>query len=257
MMANFSSCGKASPSSTNRYPPAQYFNLGGWKLGLPVDSTGGTGGVGGIQFPAVTISSSQLVSGFTNDFFYANSAKQLIFTAPSNGAVTTPGTGSDHTRSELREVYTGPTADSDNDWNSTLGGSLTATCSVISVSANASEATIGQIHNQSVVFALMIYRPVQRDVALSLYTTLSSGTSQRTSLIGNIGLNDKITYTLNYSGNVLTTTVNGVVRSFAVDSSWTGTPMYFKLGAYHSAPNIGNSATDATQVSFDSFTVSH
>ena len=252
-----SSCGRAVSSSPARYPPSQYFNLGGWKLGLPVDSSGGTGGVNGIQFPAATISSSQLTAGFTNEFFYANSGGQLYFTAPSNGAVTTPGSGSDHTRSELREIYTGPGTDANNDWNSAIGGTLTATCSVLSVSANASEATIGQIHNQSVAFALLIYRPAQRDVALSLYTTLSSGVAQRTSILGNIAFSDKITYSIVYSGNTLIATVNGTTQSFTVDSSWTGTPMYFKLGAYHSAPNIGNPSGDATQVIFSTFNVSH
>ncbi|MBC7692212.1 MAG: polysaccharide lyase family 7 protein [Methylotenera sp.] len=240
-----------------RNPPSRFFSLAGWKLTLPVDSFGGTGGTGGIQFPATTLISSQLTSEFVDDFFYADGAGKLVFSAPSNGAVTTPGSGSDHTRSELREIYTGLGADTNNDWNSAIGGTLGASCSVQSVAVNASEATIGQIHNQSVAFALLIYRPAQRDIALSLYTTLTSGIAQRTSLIGNVGLNDTITYSLVYSGNTLTTTVNGVTRNFTPDTSWTGTPMYFKVGAYHSAPNTGNPVGDTTRVTFTSFNVSH
>jgi hypothetical protein len=252
------SCGKKTvPAPSVRNAPSAFFNLAGWKLTLPVDSSGGSGGTGGTQYAALTILPSELTSGFSDDFFYADASGLLVFTAPSNGAVTTPGSGSDHTRSELREIYGGPGADSNTDWNSTIGGTMSATCAVQSVSVNSDEATIGQIHNQTTAFALLMYRPAMHDVALSLYSTLTSGISQRTSIVGGIGLNDKIVYSMNYLGNTLTITVNGIMRSFPVDASWSATPMYFKLGAYHAAPNSGNISGDQTQVSFSSFSLSH
>jgi hypothetical protein len=136
-------CGKStSPTSSGnsaQNPPSQSFTLSGWNLTLPIDSSGGTGGTNGTQLAASTISTSQLTSGFVDSFFYADSSGRLVFTAPSNGAVTTPGSGSDHTRSELRELYSGPGADGSNDWNSAIGGTLTAACTVQSVSVDSDD----------------------------------------------------------------------------------------------------------------------
>jgi hypothetical protein len=42
-----------------------------------------------------------------------------------------------------------------------------------------------------------------------------------------------------------------------VDRSWAGTPVYFKVGAYHAAPSAGNAEGDATQVACSRFEVQH
>ena len=247
--------------------PSGYFSFTGtnytWKLQLPIDQYGGTGGLNNIQYAAIEETTAALTGGFVDAYFYADTATyggatdHIVFTAPSNGAVTTPGVGSDHTRSELRELYTGSDADSNNDWTSVRGGTLTASCVVQSVSVNSDEATIGQIHNQSYVFALMLYRPAYKDVAFDLYSSLGSSSHVRTSIVQNVNLGDAINYTIVYTGSTIAVTVNGTTQSFAVDPSWAGTPMYFKVGAYHAAPNIGNPAGDQTQVAFSSFGVSH
>jgi len=238
-------------------PPSNFFNLSGVKLQLPIDQYGGTGGVGNIQYAEQEITSAQLTAGFADAYFYADSSNRMVFVDPSNGAVSTPGSGSDHTRSELRELYAGTGADSNNDWTSTIGGTLTASCIVQSVSADSDEATIAQIHNQSYVFALLMYRPANNDIAFDLYSSLGSSSHVRTSMVQNISLGTAISYTLVYKGNSIAVTVNGVTQNFAVDPSWAGTPMYFKLGAYHAAPNIGNPAGDHTQTAFSSFAISH
>ena len=104
--------------------PSSYaqFDFSKWKLQLPIDQYGGTGGLNNIQYANVEVQPAQLTTGFTDAYFYGDAMGDVIFTAPSNGAVTTPGVGSDHTRSELREIYTGAGADSNSDWNSTIGG---------------------------------------------------------------------------------------------------------------------------------------
>jgi hypothetical protein len=247
-------------------PPASYFSFSGatytWKEQLPIDQYGGTGGTNGIQYASIEESNAQINAGFVDPYFYADTAtyggatNHVIFTAPSNGAVTTPGVGSDHTRSELRELYNGTGADSNSDWNSAIGGTLTASCVVNSVSVTSDEATIGQIHNQSYVFALLMFRPGSNDIAFDLYSTLGGSTHTRTSMV-TAKLGDTINYSINYKGNSIIVTVNGTTKTFAVDSSWAGTPMYFKLGAYHAAPNTGNPSGDQTQVAFSSFSVSH
>jgi hypothetical protein len=241
-------------------PPSSYaqFDFSKWKLQLPIDQYGGTGGLNNIQYANVEVQPAQLTTGFTDAYFYADKTGDAIFTAPSNGAVTTPGVGSDHTRSELRELYTGTGADSNSDWNSTIGGTLTATCKVLSVSADSDEATIAQIHGQTYVFMPLMYRPALKDIAVDIYATNTSTSGHtRTSMVTGVNLSDTVTYSVQYSGNTVTATVNGVIKSFPIDSSWAGSPMYFKLGAYHAAPNSGNPAGDQTQVSFSAFAVSH
>jgi hypothetical protein len=247
--------------------PANYFSFtfptGTWKLQLPIDQFGGTGGLNNIQYASIEETTAQLSAGFVDSYFFADTAtyggatNHIVFTAPSNGAVTTPGSGSDHTRSELRELYTGTGADTNSDWNSTIGGTLTASCVVQAVSVDSDEATIGQIHNQSYVFILMLYRPATKDVAIDIYSSLGSSTHVRTSIVQNVNIGDAITYSMTYKNNSLNVTVDGTTQTFPIDPSWAATPMYFKVGAYHAAPNIGNPAGDATQVAFSSFAVTH
>jgi hypothetical protein len=247
--------------------PSTYpqFDFSQWKLTLPIDQYGGAGGTNGTQYEAATIYAAQLTTGFVDAYFYSDYSGNVYFTAPSNGATTSPGSGSDHTRSELRELYSGPGADSNNDWNSNIGGTLTATCRVLSVSVNSDEATIGQIHNQNYVFMLIIYRPAYKDIAVDVYTSNASTSAHpRTSLLTGVSLGDTVTYSIHYAGNTITTiakdvTTNSVTQTLisSPDSTWTGTGVYFKLGAYHSVANKGNPAGDQTQVSFSAFTASH
>lgn len=248
-------------------PPSNYFSftfpMGTYKLQLPIDQFGGSGGTNNIQYASIEESTSQLSAGFVDSYFYADTAtyagatNHIVFVAPSNGAVTTPGVGSDHTRSELRELYTGTGADSNSDWNSNIGGTLTANCTVQAVSANSDEATIAQIHNQSYVFMLLMYRPTQKDIAVDIYSSLGSSSHLRTSMVQNVNLGDAISYSITYKNNSMTVIVNGKSQTFAIDPTWAGTPMYFKLGAYHAAPNIGNPASDKTQVAFSSYSITH
>jgi hypothetical protein len=251
----------------NLLPPSTNFSFtlptGSWKLQLPIDQFGGTGGTGNIQYASIEETTAQLSAGFVDPYFYADTAtyagttNHVVFVAPSNGAVTTPGTGSDHTRSELRELYTGTGADASSDWNSAIGGTLTANCVVQAVSASSDEATIGQIHNQSYVFMLLLYRPTQKDIAVDIYSSLGSSTHTRASLVQNVKIGDPIAYSIAYKNTSMTVTVNGTTQTYTIDPTWAGTPMYFKLGAYHAAPNIGNPAGDKTQVAFSSFAITH
>ena len=242
-------------------PPYPTFNFGIWKLQLPVDIYGGNGGVNGSQFADAEISTAALDTGFSDLYFYLNASNQIVFTTPANGATTSPGSGSNHTRSELRELYTGTGADSNSDWNSGVGGTMTASVQVTSVAPASDEATIGQIHGQSATFVVLEYR-TSGTISLQLYATPTATSATITTLLSGVSLNDSITYTLAYSGNTVTATVNDVTRGtssttpFSVPS-WAGQSVYFKLGAYHDATNTGNGGTDQTQVIVKSMSVTH
>ena len=114
-----------------------------------------------------------------------------------------------------------------------------------------------KIHNQSYVFMLLLYRPATKDVVVDIYATYGGSTHTRMSLVQNVNLGDAVNYSIQYQGSTIVVTVNGTSKSYAIDASWAGRPMYFKLGAYHAAPNVGNPAGDQAQVRFSSFAVTH
>ena len=250
----------------NLKPPYPAFSFSGstvsFNLQLPVDAYGGVGGTNGSEFASAQVTPSVLNSGYSCPYFYLNSSNQIVLTAPANGATTSPGSGSNHTRSELRELYTGTGSDSNSDWSNATGGTLTATVSVAQVASETDEATIGQIHGQSPTFVVLQYRPGSSEVALQLYATPTSSSSTITPILTGVSLGDSITYTLQYSGNTVTATVTdntahtNASQNFSV-SSWAGTRVYFKLGAYHDTTNTGNPPGDQTQVLVSSFSVTH
>jgi hypothetical protein len=250
----------------NLTPPHPTFNFSSspisFNLQLPVDIYGGTGGANGSEFASAQVTPSVLNSGYDSPYFYLNSSNQIVFTAPANGATTSPGSGSNHTRSELRELYTGTGSDSNSDWTSATGGTLSATVNVIQVASESDEATIGQIHGQSPTFVVLQYRPGSSEVAVQIYATPTSSSSAITPILTGVDLNDTIAYTIQYSASSLTITVTdstahtNASQNFTL-SSWAGTPVYFKLGAYHDTTNTENPAGDQTQVVVSSFSITH
>jgi len=252
-------------------PPSTYFNMSPWDLALPQDIYGGVGGVNGIQFSYAPV---YTLTGFSDPFFYLNASNQLVFTAPANGAVSSPGVGTDDTRSEFRELYTGPGADGNSDWygdtNSGTGGVLTGNCAVTAVSINSDEATFAQIHGQSNPFVLLVYRPAYNDVEIQISSTSAATSTPRTELATNVSLGDTLSYSLSYSApsltaagtitvqvNDVTTNTTNSQQTFTIDSSWSNQGMYFKLGAYGGPTNFGNPNSDYKQVIYNSWQVCH
>src|SRR6059058_1475046 len=169
------------------------FDLSGFKLTLPVDSYGGTGGTNGTQYAAVTLNPNQLVAGYSDAWFHADAQGRVLFTAPANGAVTTPGSGTDHTRSELREVFAGSGSNADGYW---LGsGVLRAQCAVQSVAASATRAFVGQVRSADFILALLAYRPATHDVAIDVYQSPVAGSAHASTVLAtNVAPGDAIAY---------------------------------------------------------------
>jgi hypothetical protein len=234
--------------------PAALMDLSGWKLNLPIDANGGTGGADGVQYTARTVLPQELAAGFTDEFFQVDAQGRILFTAPANGAVTTPGVGSDHTRSELREFHRN--GDAKGDW--TGSGALSATCEVQQVASASKNAVIGQLRSETHVFAQMLYRVATQDVAVDVYQSDIDGSRHAaTVLLPAFAPGQPIAYTMSLAGGVLTASANGVSRQFTVDSTWTSAPLYFKVGAYHGAPNVGNPAGDKTVVACSRIAITH
>jgi hypothetical protein len=244
---------------TNTKTPADLFDLSEWNLTLPIDSTGGMGGVcPSTTNPAEIISTQQLLTGFSDQYFQLNSSNQLVFTTPSNGATTTPCEGSNHTRAELHEYYTGTNATTNGTWLSSLGGTLQASAVVNATSVNSDEATIGQIHgNGGAAFVLLIYRPALQEVLLNVYDSPTASTQAETVILKNVTLGQTINYGLSFKDGVITAIANGTTITLTAGSDWDSFPVRFAIGAYSAAPNTGNPAGDETQVTFSSFKISH
>ena len=214
---------------------------------------GGTGGAGGAEYPAETITSAQLLAGFTDEYFELNSDNQLVFTAPANGATTLPYTGSNHTRSELHEYYTGPDAVSDGCWLSGLGGTLQATAVINAAPVDSTEVTVGQIHgNGGAAFALLIYRPTSWEVSLKVYTSPTTTTYTDTTIDQNVTPGSTINYRLSFQNGTITATANGNTVTVTAGNAWDSYPVRFDLGAYSDAPSTGNPSgrRDTSDLSF-------
>ncbi len=263
-------------------------------LGLPIDQYGGNGGLNGAQYVEQTIQPGSAPSGLTNfsdAYFYATTATVnstantpvIVFTAPSNGATSSPGVGTNDVRTEMREYYLGAGAVGNNDWTTAIGGTLTATLAVNATSVDTTEATIGQIHGQNEPYALLEYQPTcsfngnnyNGCVVLAYQVTNTTSSASASNLlaygiptcsVSSLSSCTFFTYKLALVPNggtpLLTASVTNIYgtgtiygsASVSVDSSWIGTAsadgLYFKFGAYSGAPNTGNPAGDQTQVTF-------
>ena len=240
----------AKSATATTVPPNLLFDLSRFKLTLPVDANGGVTGA------AHTIRTTQLNGqpGYSSSYFYSDSNGAMVFYAPSNGAVTTPGVGSDHTRSELREVYglAGAT-----EWTNRQGGTLSARLRVNKVAVKSKDAVVAQIHGLSNMMMLLAYNPTTKTVVAKLYPTPDSTMAVSYVVASNLILGAAIRYRIQWIGSNLSITVNQRVSNWLVSPAWNDIPVYFKAGAYSAAPNVGNPAGDATKVSFYELDIRH
>jgi hypothetical protein len=249
-----------TPSPTAGSTPNQLFNLNQWDLILPIDAAGGAGGPTGDVNPAETIPTTQLVSGFSDRYFQLNQQGQLVFTVPSNGATTTPGSPTVGVRSELHEYYSGPDSGVQGCWCwlSGLGGTLQATAAVNTVSVDAKEVEIGQIHGlASAAFTLLMYWPAKQEVILGTWSSPADTTQTQIVVAKNVTLGEVLNYQLSLSGSTITATVNGNTVTQTAGPGWDNYPVRFDFGAYTDAPPAGNPSGDISQVTFTSFSVTH
>lgn len=182
--------------------PALVFDLRPYQLGLPVNRLGLPLGT------AATISNEQLNGspGYRSSYFYVQSDGALVFHAPSNGATTTPGVGSDHTRSELRERYHG---DGSTEWPNRRGGLLRADCVIQKTAQRATGTTIGQIHGLDSMMMLLSYRSDAKTVSAVVLDAPNARRSREIVLARAVETGDHLRYAIQWIGRSLSITVNG------------------------------------------------
>lgn len=249
--------------------PHQVLNLAAWKLTLPVDSNGGTTG------PAISIANSQLVTGYAHaNYFYVKPTEPTVvqFWCPSNGATTSPGSGSDHPRTELLE---------NGGWRLSRGGTLFARAQVLKYPPGDRDIIIGQIHGGKVTennvvtdfssapFVMLHVKNGQLFIVIKGATSGNTGTVQQT-LLTNVGLQKNLVYKLRTDGTRIYVaascvgatpnpalpppSASGTVSwSVLVPTAWQNKPVRFAAGAY--VQDLSSLATDGGRMAFTQLTL--
>lgn len=235
-------------------PPGDNFDLSHWYLQLPTHDGELTGTSGTVD----SASTSELVGGFTNDYFYTGPDGAMTFWAPDNGARTG---GSSHPRSELREeLVPGNTA---VNWMPYGTHILTATCVVSNVPSDANKVCIAQIHQfagANIPMTMILF--YNGTIYANYWSDGSDNNSVAQWHYGAFDLGSIINYRIEVENGLLSVAVNGVTNSFDLfnqGTNWeaSSNAVCFKAGAYSQTANTCDCSTDGACVAFYSLTRYH
>jgi hypothetical protein len=187
--------------------PSSKFELGKWRIQLPVNDAGNFSGSMKIVNPARTV----------KPWFIASQDK-LEFTCPAKGA-TSPGSKSP--RTELAE---------NNTWFLEKGGTLSAILTVNEIPSGGGMC-VGQVWQRDQALRLVVYPDG---------SIFADGNYIDSALVAKVPLGTSFTYRAVVKGMILTLDINGA-RVWERDvSAWVGQKMYFKAGAYCGAANVAD-----------------
>ncbi len=223
---------KSPPPSTTPSSVGEV-SLSGWKLTLPVDSSGRLSGTAAVQDPAAP----------SPPWLSRTPSGGLEFWAPAAGAKTAH---SKHSRTEL--VSTSEFA---------IGSShhtLSATVQVTKLPANTPDIAIGQIHMPGPVPYLLLHYESGR--ILATWRTSRDGSTKAgdQQIVAGVPLNSTFSY--NISANTddtvdIAVTHNGATttKTLTVPPAFRGTPGRFQAGDYQQA-TTSTGADDGGRVVF-------
>lgn len=233
-------------------PPGDNFDLSHWYLQLPTAGGVLTGSSGSVD----SISTAQLVGGFTNDYFYTGPDGAMTFWVPDNGATTS---GSSHPRSELREeLLPGNTG---VNWTPYGINVLTASCVVSSVPSDNPKVCIAQAHEQtgaSIPMVMIMF--YNNTIYANIWSDGNDNNSSSSYQFGASGLGVPIAYQIAVTNGVLSITVNGTTKTldlFHAGANWETNTVYFKAGAYSQTANTCGCSNDGARVAFYSLATYH
>lgn len=195
-------------------------DLATWNLSIPEGS------------PPTTIETSQLVQGFQDQYFHADSGT-VFFWAPVTGATTANAI---YPRSELRETYSNGTQ---RNWlYSAADNKLTATLTVNQVPSTG-KLVIGQIHAKDSTSPLVKleyqYKTYSStgNIVAKVRMRPDDESGQVITVATGIKLNQSFSYLIHLSpAGVLTINGAGYQWSSPISSTWSDKPLYFKAGVY-------------------------
>ncbi|HEX3776139.1 MAG TPA: polysaccharide lyase family 7 protein [Polyangiaceae bacterium] len=218
---------------------------------------GGSGGAGGstsaidysiwvLQLPTGsgnsvdTISSADLLKGYSSAYFYAAKDGGQIFMDPKTGITTS---GSQHCRTEMRESAPGGGQAA---WSSSGTNTLTVSGEVLQVGGGSSgTTTVGQLFNGTDSIPLVELQYSSSAGGFKMLYEEAKGGGTTTNLNTAVALNTKYSYTLALNQGVVTVSINGkVVHTQTPSASALSKKFYFKVGNYDQTASMGAISTD-------------
>lgn len=253
----------AAGNNTASYPstplPKDILNLAPWKLCIPIDASGSNTG------SAKIIDSTALKAGYTSSWFYTSSDNGVVFWCPTDGATTTPGSGSDHPRTELSEY---------RQWALSEKGKLQSTIIVNRHPLDTADIIIGQIHgggtNGSAPFVMLHLKDGVIEAVIR--QSLTAAVYHKQNIVTGISSTTKIYYSIYSNGNsiyfnVITTPQGGTSTTSTWDDpipaefNAPGVVVHFAAGAYvqdHTPlDGLFPNSTDGGRVTMYTLTITH
>lgn len=231
---------------------SDFFQLSNWKLTLPTDASGGTGGI------AKEI--KNLIGYEGKGSFYDAADGAMVFRADTDGATTV---GTTYARSELREMN----GKKEANWTLSEGGRMSATLKVDSVptldDGSLGRICIGQIHGEDQELVRLYW---ENGTVYFVNDIAGSDGRERTFSFGNltggtpsIELGETFSYVIDASGDKLSIDIYAdgeLYSSFSrINPAWQSDQFYFKAGVYLGVNEKSGEGTG--QASFYGLDVGH
>lgn len=223
--------------------PGGNFDLRPWSLQLPTGEDGDPD----------TVSSAKLQNcdGYHDKNFYTDASNgQIVMLAPGLPEETHCATtsGSDHCRTEFREVD--PNTGKNTDWDPSGTNTLTVGMTVIKADDGTHGTAIGQVFASDPKKPLAeMYYSQEGKIVVGVKT--SDKGHQVPTTVGQVPLGTPFTYELSYSQGQLSVTINGNKTPLST-YDWDSPRCYFKAGNYNQAvSDVGS------EVHIDSIQVVH
>lgn len=196
-----------------------------WELQLPI----------GAGSSPDTISSAELLTGFSNDYFYRAADGGQAFMDPATGITTA---GSQHCRTELREQAPGAGKAA---WSSLGTHRLTVEGKVVQLGRG--NVAVGQLFNgtDSIPLCELQYTSQQR---FSLLYEEAKGAGSSTDLNAPVALDERYTFTLAMVDGEISVSINGKeLYSHTPSPAILANQFYFKFGNYDQSSMAGTPTT--------------
>ncbi len=236
-------------------PPATpnlVLDLSKWKLTLPINING----LEQMGTTAISKTTAQLLAGYSSTYFSVSADTGVTFWCPIDGATTSPGIGSDHPRTELGETYY---------WNTSSTGQMNNVVAINQYPSNSKNIIIGQIHGAGTTYSsypFVLLNIVNGTLKANIKGELSgNANTQKATLLTNVALNKKITYSIVCDGTNIhfTASCPGAtgIGSWTgyIPAPWVGITAKFSAGDY--VQDTGASSTDGGKVTFYQLNIAH
>jgi len=230
---------------------ATEIDLSHWNLTLPT----------GVPAKPDIVPTSQLMAGYTSEYFYRDKGDALIFWCPVTGETTK---GTHYPRTELRETTKEGKL---YNWHASEGHAVLKAELTVTQVPGTGRLTVGQIHDdgkggiKSEPLLKLVYKystaTQTGDLVAQVRSTPTAPKNENHVVAKGLKFGERFSYKIELDPDLeLKVDINGKeVYSEMVDHAWDDQGLYFKAGSYLE-DNAGSSA-DGGRVTFYTLTVHH